>query len=681
MSVEIDQAVIAQRNADIALFTQIKMEADSATALIVRNNAETANYRQRALAAALAAEGILSGGVGGGTPSPTEDDILNSDGTVSLTKWEAVANNYWNALDYRYGKKSADIAGLPTYSKIATSSSFPNQPDRKYQLGTYQASNPNWILPGGDFSSNIEHILYAPDNPAARIGLTEIQATSFSNATGTLFPEKHWNLYGGGAPDAVDPLFWKNNGYPNLGKVTCMGQALGRPGWATKSLAGTLDGWIVTIGANTMTNKAITRLAPGRIPTAITVFSSCEFALVTYWDTNTKTAGIATIALCGLGDGRTLADPRPNPAGTPDGWWGEWEEIRYGLHNLGNIAGMKVVDNMSLGNMLAPTAISCTTGHHRYHYLNGNEVNGTTGNTGNWKLSEPQRQRWMPGGDYANRYAKQGVAVVISKSEKMAKVIDYRKLFAYYNSKYFNADRNEFLKTTNIGEAADQWPYTSDYAPEQKPEIVKTIYFDERPTAVYVFNYCGDTKTEHRQFHIALEGGDMVTYTTGGYAQPAPGNYNPTTLGNPANIVEVGRKFIGRNTTSIQPTKEKGGTSAGLIRDVTRGLLTWSREEKAARWWDLGESGYNPVELRKCRMTQIQDGVMLCDTDNHGTESYVAMLADPTGRCVHHIVWGGTWFHTYSGEVFPLLNNEPFNYGGNFPVDGAPYAVMGANIS
>lgn len=613
------------------------------------------------------------------TTPPLADDIMNSDGTVNMAARNAIADNYWNALDYRYGKKSADIPNLPVYSQRPDSLAPGYGNRRKFQMGEWLEFDPDSPFSGGDFASNVGHALWAPDDPNAYLGVSGYQATNFSNRTGAVKPEWSWTLNYEGI-DNIEAKWWKDHGFPNLGKFACMGHALGRPGWATQEIVATVDGIICTVGFNTMTNRAITRLRAGCRPTAIAVSSSNEIALITYWDVINNNAGVATILLCGLGHNMTVESPTPNPANTPDGWWGEWEKAYPGMHNLGNLAFMKVVGYTELTGMLAPTAISCTTGHFRYHYLNGNEVNGTTGNTGNWEADESQRQRWASG-DYANRYAKQGIALITSMSEKLAYWLDLRPIFAYINKMYFGS-RAQFLQTRNVGQNPGQWPFTFEEAPEQMPVIVKKMTLEDSPTSCYVFNYCGDDKTAHRQAHIGLRNGQMITYATGGYAQPAPGNYNPTTLGNPNGIVEVGRRFVGRNPTSIEPTKEKGGTTANLIRDVTRGLMVWSREEKAARWIDLGEAAYaNCIEVRKCIMAQIQDGTHLADTDNHGTESYVAMVADPTGKRVHHIVWGGTWFHTYQGQYFPLLNNEPFNYGGALEFPGAVHYAGGANVS
>lgn len=600
------------------------------------------------------------------TPAdPSVNDIM-TNGVIDEAKWRTMADQMYTTagMNYRFGTPSAAIPGLPTYPE-PVSRRMPVGDVRNYQYGEY--------TPGyDDFSSNQGHVAYVADDPANNIGIRDYLASGFSNATASVKPEPNWTRYG---DIARETTYWKNNGYPNLGKPTCMGHAMGRPGWATQSIIGFQNGFMCTIGANTMTNTSKCQLPDGLVPVSIAVTSSNEFATVVCWDKNTFQSVLAIVSLTGLGSDMTIANPTPDPAGTEGGWWGEWEEPHPGMHNLGNLAYMKCIGVIPLG-LKAATEVSATTGHHRFGYLNGSQVNGTTGNTGNWTASEAQRQRWATG-EYSDRVARQGLAVVISKSEKKVVFVDLTPIFAYINKMYFSS-REQYLLTTNIGDGTDQWPFTFTKAPEQMPTIIKTFNVESEPTSCCMFTFVYDNA--HRQAFVGLKNGQMITYNLGGFAQPLEGSSPPrTTVGVPANLVEAGRTFVGTNPTSITFVREKGGEDAGLVNDVTRTLIVCSREEKALRWLEMGAT--TGTERRKCQMTQISDPIWAEDTDNHGTESYVVQVADFTGRCTHNVLWGPIILHTINNLRYNLLENQPFNHAGTYPVDGYPFRVMSANVS
>src|SRR4029078_9741719 len=95
------------------------------------------------------------------------------------------------------------------------------------------------------------------------------------------------------------------------------------------------------------------------------------------------------------------------------------------------------------------------------------------------------RQGFLSGGASYGRYAKGGVAVVISKSEQKVAFIDLKPLFTYVNSVYFGGDQATFnARTASLGQADNQRRYTFTQQPSQVPTVVKTVSLTQRPTAV-----------------------------------------------------------------------------------------------------------------------------------------------------------------------------------------------------
>lgn len=638
------------------LYIDLKAKGDTIT---TQNTAGAALKIQAETWAALAEANAGSGG--GGTPTLPPGGIV-TDGQIDQTKFNAMAAAMSSdaGVAYRFGAATAPISGLPTYFQPEVKF-MPMGDIRSYNYGSYTEAP-------GDFASNILHINYVPDNPSARLGVAGIQATSVGHNTVSFRPEISWVLYGQGL-DSVEAVWWKNHGFPNLANPICIGHAHGRPGWATQSLAAFQNGFICTAGANTMTNRSYCQLRAGLVPTSITCTSSNEFALVTCWDTVNFTSVVAFISLTGLGHNATIQNPY---SGTDEGWWGEWNEPHPGMHNLGNLAYMKIVGYLDVG-LKAATGVSATTGHPRFGYLNGSGApigtDGTTGNTGNWS-DEAQRQKWATG-VFNNRYARQGMAMVISKTEKKVVFIDLKPLFAYQNSKYFGT-RSDYLETTNIGDGAGQWPYTFTERPAQVPTVVKTISLASAPTSVMIFPYAYEDYA--RLGFVGTEDGQLHVYSTGDYARPGA-------TGNAANIAETTQVFVGANPTCIDNVKEKAGgppTQTNLVNDVSKQYVVTSRAEKAIRWVEM-TSANTAVIKRKLQDSRIVDPIKAVDTDNHGTEHYSVVISDYNGRAAHQYLWGDTILHTYANQRFAL--QAAFEYGGAFNPPGKVVEVLTANIS
>ena len=601
-------------------------------------------------------------------PAALAGDIVDASRNVVAPAYKAMAAQFGKdaGIAYRYGPAPADYgtagdAGVPTWFKRSDNTFVSDQrggqrPCNPESCGHWQVGS--WNNEVGGYSSNIGHVAYVPDNPVLRVGVTDLAISSVSNSVFSQKPELSWTLYGNGL-DEINAVALRAQG-KDASNPVALARCLGRPGWCLSSIMVFRDGLVASAGNNTARNQAWVQLAAGKVPTAVAVTNSSEFALVTVWDTVNVRGEIAVIAFTGLGDGASVAKPERGD------WWGEWRAAYPGLPNLGNVAHMKLLGYVALPDMKAPTEISATTGVDRNAYLSA----GAPGydSPGTMTLSiEAKRQAFMNGGRWHNSYAKAGVAVVISKSEQKVAFIDLKPLFGYYASMYFGSSAN-FDLTKSIGAGDRQWPFSFAGAPQQTPTVIKTVSLAQRPTAVKAYAWGADKRA-----WIATQDGRLNVWDLGGY----PGTSAPD------RIRQIGSIAVGRNPTGIALPKEKAGDS--IYPDIRNEVIVTSRGDRRIDWVRFSGNGGSVV--RTLKDTRLKDPISAEDTDNHSTESYVLSVADYGGRALHNYRYGPVIMHNYKVGCRPpggcgmgSSGNDPFEYGGVFDLPGRAFHVTGANI-
>ena len=598
--------------------------------------------------------------------------------TVNAASYQATAAMMGKdgGLSYRYGPATtlAD-AGLPTWGK-RTDSAFPPQqsglPGERncavgtcgtYQLGTLE-SNP------GGYSSNIGHAAYVPDTPATYIGVIDLAISSVSNAVFSQKPELSWTL----------PWYNENDFNAESYRATAtvenpvtVGRCYGRPGWCLNTLMVFQNGFIGTAGNNTSWNQATAQLGTNKVPTGIAVTNSGEFALVTVWDTVALRGEVAVIALAGLANGATVANPNPDPSGPS--YWGEWRAVYPGLPNIGNYAFMKVLGYIPLPDMTAPTEISATTGWDPTNALFAGDSASYASSASLTLSVEANRNTFKDGGSHANAYAKTGVAVVISKSEQKVAFIDLKPLFQYYKKMYFGTNA-DFAATTNLGQGANQWPLPFSAAPEQIPTVIKTVGLNVRPTAVKTYQWGANKRA-----WVAGQDGALRIYNLGDY---------PTTgAGSAASIVESGSVTgLGTNLTDITYAKVKAGSA--IYPDPAKELIVTSRGNRSVTWVRLANDGNSGTVMRTLQDTRLKDPIASEDTDNHSTESYVLSVADYGGKQIANYRYGPVIMWNYPtaqckgptgcGMLPGSDGTGCFEFGGGYTVKGKAFKIVGANI-
>lgn len=588
-------------------------------------------------------------------------DIVNASGQIDPAAYVAMAGKLSTdaGIAYRYGN-------LPGTQAAATTTTWYKRTDtvriHASDGGDWQVGGPD--LPDvGDYFQNWSNMLFVADAPTTNVGVGTILTAQTSFNTFTQRPQLAPILtrYSpvGGLDDSQGAAL--NAHFP-----VAQGRCYGRPGWCVGSIIAYQNGLISTAySSNTASNSANLRLPANKVPTAVAVTNSSEFALVTVWDTSAMKGQIAVIALAGLCEGCTVSTPNK-----PD-YWGEWGAAYPGMPNLGNIAFMKLVGFVDLPESVrAPTEISVTTGWNPW---DGRPRDANNQYTTPYKFpitNETNRQTFVSGNN-TGVYPRGGMAIVASKSEKRVSFVDLKPLFDYYRSMYFGA-RTDFDKTANVGTADNQWPFA---LPESaKPKVVNTLDLGARPTAVKATLW-GD----NLRAWVATQEGNLRFFDINGY-----GHGTGT-----SSFAEVGRVAVGPNPTSISYYR---ATMNDMGNDINNTLLVLSRADRMVRWVDFS-ADHNSATVRRNALadSRIVDPVMIEDNGNHGTAMWVLSMADYGGKAIRNFRYGPVIFWSNPGACQPPngcglgpnnlpASQYPFEYGGDMTLPGKPFVISTANV-
>ncbi|KRG70061.1 hypothetical protein ABB29_07450 [Pseudoxanthomonas dokdonensis] len=584
-----------------------------------------------------------------------------------------------DGIEYRYGPSAAAYGatgneGRPTLSARPDHSFDPIAWSVGGKRGCHASQHGGfcgtWQLGGplqakvGDYSSSIAHAAYVADTPETSVGVASFQALAMANNTYSQKPEPSWTTYYGDNREGFDDFHALDYG-TDARKAIAIGRCY-RQGWCSNSLMAFQSGLIGGTGSNTAYNRASLKLPAGKVPTGIVLTHSSEFALVTIWDTVNIRGQVAVIALGGqtaaCRDGNCRSD-----------FWGEWRGFYPGLPNLGNIGYMKLLGFIDLPDeMRAPTEISASTGldHTDYLYMHKPQ---------DFLLDDAAVRQAFNDGEYRDRTARAGVAVVISKSERRAAVIDLGPLFRYYRAQYFAASQADFdQRQASAGEGPGQWPYRFEAQPSQMPTVAKVIAFEHKPTAVNVL-----AKGPGRAF-VATQQGQLHIFDLGGYL-------DPDRKAGAEQIARLSSVMVGRNPTGITYPKMHGlaSDSRRVYKDsYKREVIVTSRGDRRIDFVKFA-ADYNSGAVRGEATivdADLVDPISSEDADTHGTEGYVLSVADYGGRRVSNYRYGPVIFHTNPGMACaapagcPVQGPYRYELGGRHPLPGGPFHINGANI-
>ena len=603
-------------------------------------------------------------------------DIVDSKLAVIKNSYVQMAGHLSSdaGIAYRYG---------PDATAYGTANTGPALAKREDTRLTEPAQNLPfyWSVGGpvtadaGPFSTNQANAIFVADDPSQRVGVSLLQVSAYMYNVFAQLPQLPWQIYQAGQGiDTPNVMNYKTAGITS-GNPVAIGRCSGRTGFCAEAVVAFQNGVLGAVGSNTASNNATARLAPNKVPTGVAVTNGNEFALVTVWDTAAMKGQVAVVALAGLCDGCDAMNAAEHKA---DGrsyaawhnWWNDWIGVYPGLPNMGNIAFMKVLGYVDLPGMAAPTEIAVTTGLDQFSTVQGGGIFMGADHS-------PLHKHWasfVRGGPNYDRYAKGGVAVVISKSEQKAAFIDLRPLFSYFNDTYFSPN---VVSTSNLGRAPNQWPFAFEHVPSQMPEVIKTVSLGARPTAVKTTIFGSNQRA-----WIATQDGTLHIYSLGGFA---PGAVVATPKADADAIAEVGTVTgIGRNPTSLATSKGEPGKWDG--EPINQQVIVGSRGDNRISWVRFSKDGNTGSVVRTIKHNLLTDLVAVEEADNFANGNHVVSVADYAGKAVRNYRYGPVVFA--DGGACPAPKGCPVNaingsiaeYGGALSMPGKPFQISTANV-
>jgi hypothetical protein len=460
------------------------------------------------------------------TPSPS---IFRPDGTVDATAyaryaaaWDSVTVS--ERLGPTFAQSNPGAADTrPTNYKPESKScslSFANRID-PYELGREGCKMDD------DYWSDTGQVAYVPTDMVNDPGLDRIQTFAYYNHVFALSPRLD---YGSGTPHPDHQT--REEHYKNLlGRFPRFPVSMVRNYAMLQNEALVIfkDGLLGVAGTQT-SREGYERPYPGivfpahKVPTSVAVTASNEFALVTILDTQRQKGQLAVVAL----------EAKFLPFHT-------WPYMA--LPNQGSFSDMKLLGYIDLP-MAAPSAIAASS----------NGWWGGPSQTNNHVLSEIDLRdagvRWgMVNGEpgWSGIIATKGYAIISSKLDNKAVVVDLTSLFKYVRDSYLTSAESFNATVQNRGSGPGQWPATFAEKPEIAPRVVweRTI---PKPTTVLAGLRLDRWSSDRHKAYIAREDGTIHIIDTSSLMARFDWEKNGA-------LTEIGSLKVGKNPVSMAFTR------------------------------------------------------------------------------------------------------------------------------
>lgn len=411
--------------------------------------------------------------------------------------------------------------------------------------------------------------------------------------------------------------------------------------------------------AGTQTSRAGTeRPYPGmvfpsnKVPTAIAVTTSNEFALVTIWDTTAKKGQLAVIAL----EGKYL------PFHT-------WPHI--GMPNQGSWSAFKLLGYVDLP-MTTPTAVSAASNGW---WSGPSQTGGLV--MSQIDLNNDSHRKEVYDGAWKNTVATNGYAIVSSQYDNKVAILDLTPLFAYMRQSYLSSAASFDATVAARGTGASNFPQAFSVKSSIKPTVVWETTITT-PTAVLAGMRLDRWTRDYYKAYVAARDGTIRIIDV----SPLMQRYSWERRGT---LGIVGSFNVGRNPVSMCFAR-RGDTNLPLLPYIDG---VQSRPDPLNNLFYIAVRGDRKVVAavtfggqgavyRTIKDKRMGDPVAV----STAVRGPIVTVADYRGKKILSFRVGPL-IDARNGKTYGAGSDgkAPFELGGELPFAGNPYLVNSTNVN
>lgn len=611
----------------------------------------------------IAMAGVISGATPPPEPPPVPPQSVAPDGELAGLFGEGgkVDPAAYKKVAHLWGPQSINLRLGPTFDQLNPNAEDDRptlymQPSRSCELSFANKINPYELgaegcMPDNDYWSESGQVAYVPDDPVHDRGIDRIQVFAYYNHVFALSPRLD---FASGRPHN-DPQTREIHYQEMLGHYPQHPVAMARSYsmLQNEALVVYREGLLAVLGTQT-SRGGNERPFPGlmfpthKVPTGLAMTASNEFALVTIWDTETQRGQLAVVAL----EGKYL------PFHT-------WPYMA--LPNQGSFSDFKLLGYVDLP-MAAPSSVSAAS----------NGFWGGPSQTANRVLSQidlkdDSVRQSLDRGElgWISIIAKNGYALVASKTENKVVIVDLTPLFKYVRKSYLSSKESFEATTANRGSGPGQWPATFEESEEIKPRVIweKTV---PSPTAVLAGLKIDRWSEDHYKAYIASEDGTIRILDTSSLMARYKWEKSEK-------LKEIGTVKVGRNPVSMVftrfgarglPLLPKGNSDP--LNNTFYVACRGDREVVGVVTWN----GKGEV-FRRIRDSRMGDPVAL----NVASRGNILTVADYYGKKILSFRIGAIVDRHKRFYGAGEDGKAPFEFCGEMPVAGHPFIVSSINVN
>jgi hypothetical protein len=510
--------------------------------------------------------------------------------------------------------------------------------------------------PESNYWSDSGQVGYVPDDPANNPGLDRIQTFAYYNQVFATSPRLDW-ASGRPRPDpqTTEPDYVKLNGGPLRQPIAMVrNYAMIQ----NEQLMLYRDGLLAV--AATQTSRAGTeRPYPGikfpshKVPRALAVTTSNEFALVTIWDTERNRGQLAVVAL----EGKYL------PFHT-------WPYM--GMPNQGCFSDFKLLGYIDLPMTSPDSVAAASNGLWAGPSSTDDKVLSQI------KLTEESSRKNLYDGAWQFVVAKSGYAIVASREDNKVAILDMTALFSYMRESYLKSATSFNQTVESRGPEPSDFPQTFAVKPEIAPKVVWHVAID-KPTAVLAGHKIDRWSADRFKAYVASRNGTVHIIDT----STLMARNSWETRGK---LEEIGTMQVGRNPVGLTfarhgenglPLLPNDSTGKQRAPDPLNNLFyvacRGERDVAAVVTW-----GGTGQVYRRIRDVRMSDPVAV----SVANRANIITVADFQGRKLLSFRIG-TLNDARNNRTYPPLGDGTYKYefAGELFLPGHPFLVNSTNVN